>query len=192
MFWKTKLIVAIGAAVFGGLFLVQAPRSESGPELKIGFVDIFKVRSLSKKHVALVKELNEEKKRLADRLIQGKKDIEKRVREELPLYEKRTPEAEKLETELELKAYSLKLEEKRLMGQMNRKHLDLLESYVRDLSEAVRSYGKKNGFAAIFLRKIVPEVSEVRDVINVNNLWVLYHDEALDVTDEIVKVLNQE
>jgi len=192
MFWKTKLIVAIGAAVFGGLFLVQTPRSESGPEIKIGFVNIFKVRRLSKKHTALLEKLNEEKKRLSDRWIQGKKNTEKRIREELPLYEKGTPEAAKLEHELRLKLYGLELEEKSLMAQMQRQHLELLESYVRDLNEAVQSYGKKNGFTAIFLRKEIPEVSQPQDVISVNNLWVLYHDEALDITDEIIKVLNKE
>jgi len=192
MFWKTNVIVAIGAAVFGGLFLVQTPRSESGPEIKIGFVNLFKVRSLSKKHAGLIRKLDAEKKRMETKIREDKMRIQKRAREELPLYERGTPEAETLERELLIEEYRIKIEEKSTEAKLRRQHMKLADGYVQDLQKVVGDYGRKNGYTVILLCRDTFRVNDTQDLISVNSWWVLYHDAALDVTDEIVKIMNQE
>ena len=197
MFWKSRGLSVHGLAVLiailvAGLIVSEASVGGSEPPVKIGFVNIFKVQGNTKKQVELIKalsmKLEQEQKALRDRRIKN----EKRYREELPLYEKGSPERENLEKEIKIEDQTLKIENQMLRVRFSRGEARLYEEFLKDLYKTLDAYAEANSFSAIFLRRRVTKIESPEDVTNANNQWVLYHNKALDLTDEVITIMNKE
>ncbi len=196
MFGKSRGLpvhwLAISIAILvAGLIVSEASVGGTEPPVKIGFVNIFKVRGKSKKQVQLLQEfgkkIEQQQKALQDR---GAKN-EKRLREELPLYEKGTKEREDLFVKIKIEDQSLKIENQMLRDRYNVGKARLFEDFLKDLYKKLDAFGEANGFSAIFLQRRVTKIESADDLLYANSQWVLYHNKALDLTDEVITIMNK-
>jgi len=192
MFSRSHLLVAVGAALVVGLLLSDASVGESAPPVKIGFVNIFKVRSKSNAQTKLIKmfqaEIDLQRKKLKNRSLKNKKLL----REEVPLFEEGTPDQEKLLRRIDLENYTINLEEKALRKRVLKEDYRIMEEFMNELSRVVDTYAEANGYSAIFLHRPMAGIKSEGDRLNACNQWVLTRNKALDLTDEVIKIMNKE
>ena len=191
MMVKTNVLAALLGVLGGGFLLTDPAPGPAAAELKIGFVDMFKVRSASKHVDALVKKFEEDMNREQKAILERQETLKKQLREELPLYEEGSPEFEKLRLDLQIKEHRLKLEKQQLLNKIKRGELRVWEDFMTRLQQVVGEWGGKNGYSAVLLERPVNQVRSSDDLMAAVNQWVLYRDKALDVTDEIIKVFDQ-
>lgn len=164
----------VGVIVFLVLSLGLSYRAEAGESLKIGYVDVGAVIDRYAKTHELEKALEKDKQ-------DKQKEIEGMAKE-----------IDKLEEQLKTKAPGLKEEKKKRRAEIIKEKKDkqrrLFREYdleikskvyaeqrelIKEIQKAVRSYGKGKGYTLIL-----------------DGRTVLYGLESLDLTGEIVKILN--
>lgn len=169
--------VVVGVAVFSllAVSLGLCYRAEAGENLKVGYVDVGAVLDRYAKRQELEKALEKEKQT-------KQKEIDEKLKE-----------MEKLEKELEAKASLLKEEEKqqreKIIKEKRKEHLRLFQQsqleirdwalqqqreIFKEIQEAIRSYGQENNYTLIL-----------------DGREVLYGLEELDLTDQIINLLNK-
>ena len=103
MVGKVSLLLAAGAVLLGGAVLVQdppKPPADAMPAVKIGFVDMFRVQEQSARQKEAFGKLQEQTMQDKQGLEKRVTDLQKKQREELPLFEEGSPEFEKLRVEI--------------------------------------------------------------------------------------------
>jgi len=140
-------------------------------DLKIGYVDIFKVFNDYEKTKEYDEKL-EAKKKGVEKKLEKKKETIERLQGKLDLLKegKRAKEEEKLNKEL--KEY--RDLEREAFTDIKKERDERMKDIVEDIDVIVKDYAKKNGFRLI-----------------VNSNVVLYGAKAMDVTDEILKISNK-
>lgn len=185
-----NVFLGLCALAFGGAIVVQ-PFGGSGQSGKIGFIDMQRARDQSKSQIALVEQLEKRFKAEGERLQAAEEALLKRRREDLPVYVKGSPEWEKLFIELRLEDERLKILKKLLRGKIQDEQVAMLEAYFAQVTAKAKQYADANGYDAIFMKRSLPKVGSDADLLSLQNQWVLHSSDAADVTDEIVKLLNQ-
>jgi outer membrane protein len=169
--WRTTTAGATGAlALVLGAGTVRA-------ELRIAVVDLQRALNecdAGKKAKDQVKakfeRSQDQLKRQRDDLDRLKEDYDKKalvVKEE---------ERRNLEKDLESRSLDFKRKYEDFQSDLKRTDAELTEQIVQDLYGIVRDYGAKNGYSL---------------VLETSSGVLLYHDAAVDVTDEIVKMHNR-
>ncbi|MBN2489592.1 MAG: OmpH family outer membrane protein [Planctomycetes bacterium] len=188
---KINVLAALLGVLGGGLVLVSPAPAPQEPAVKIGFVNIFKVRNASKQQEGLDQKLGAALEREQKAWQEREDKLGKQLREELPLYEKGSAEYNKLKLALQLDEHRLKLEQQQILADYERQGLAVLEEFMKRLERVVGDYAAAHGFTAILLSRPVPAVKSREELQALNNQWVIYHDRSLDVTDDIIKVFDQ-
>jgi len=140
-------------------------------DLKIGYVDIFKVFNDYEKTKEYDEKL-EAKKNAAEAKLEKKKGAIEKLQGKLDLIKKgeRVKEEEKLNKEL--KEY--RDLEREAFTDIRKERDEKMKDIVEDIDVIIKDYAKKNGFDLI-----------------VNSNVVLYGAKAMDITDEILKISNK-
>lgn len=164
-----KKILVFWAAL--GL-LISFSLSSNSAELKIGYVDIFEIFNDYKKtkeyDAVLEKKKTDEEKKLDTK----REEIEK-MQGKLSLLKEKEKENEEAKVAQAKEEY-LELREQIFMN-LKEERDEKMKEIVEDINAVIADYAKNNGFDLI-----------------VNESAVLYGSKGLDITSEIMKLVNEE
>lgn len=160
-----KLLCIVAAIIFLGVISKSA-----FAEMKIGYVDSEKLineYSKTKTHVALMesklKEYESERNKKVDEI----KDIQNK----LSLLSEKEKEAKKNEIENKAKALDTFDQQKQL--DLRKEDFDKRKEIVEDITKVINDYGASQGYTIIF-----------------HDRALLFADKKLEVTDDVLKKLN--
>jgi outer membrane protein len=163
---KAKVIVVI---VFISLFFA-AGNALAESQGKIGYIDLSRSFDEYQKTKDFDKELEgkgDMKQDEREKLVQ---EIRK-MREELELMNKNA--REKKETDIESKIKSLQEFDQEAKTDLTKERDNMVKDILKEMSDVIKEYGEKNGYSII-----------------VNDRVLLYGDSGMDLTNEIIKILN--
>ncbi len=137
---------------------------------KIGYIDLSRSFDEYQKTKDFDKELEAKgdmKQKARENVVQ---EIRK-MREELELMNKNA--REKKEADIEAKIKSLQDFDQEAKTDLTKERDNMVKDILKEMSDVIKEYGKKNGYSII-----------------VNDRVLLYGDSGIDLTNEIVKILN--
>ncbi|OIO33534.1 MAG: hypothetical protein AUJ70_03115 [Candidatus Omnitrophica bacterium CG1_02_40_15] len=162
-----KILTAILISIF--LFSIATPVfSES--QGKIGYIDLSRSFDEYQKTKDFDKELEAKgdmKQKEREQVVQ---EIRK-MREELELMNKNS--REKKEIDIEAKIKSLQDFDQEAKLDLTKDRDNMVKDILKEMSDVIKEYGEKNGYSII-----------------VNDRVLLYGDHGMDLTNEIIKILN--
>ena len=162
-----KILTAILISAF--LLSISAP-AYSEPQGKIGYIDLSRSFDEYQKTKDFDKELEgkgDMKQQEREKLVQ---DIRK-MREELELMNKTA--REKKEADIESKIKSLQEFDQEAKTDLTKDRDNMVKDILKEMSDVIKEYGEKNGYSIV-----------------VNDRVLLYGDSSMNLTDEIIKILN--
>jgi len=153
------------------LFLGSFSFNSFSKDLKIGYVNIFKVFNaydktkkyddmIAKEKTAKEKELDAQKKKITD------------MNDKLSLLKADAQKKQKSKLTEEVKKY--RQMERTIYVDLKKKRDTKMKEIVNDINKVIEIYAKKKGFSYIF-----------------NNTAILYGNKKADVTDDIIKKVNE-
>ena len=159
-----------------GCLLVVAMTMSFSPvcfakDMKIGYVDIFKVFNDYEKTKEYDEKL-EAKKDVAEKKLEKKKEAIMKFQGKLDLLKEGEKAKEEEKLSKELKEY--RDLEREAFTDIRKERDEKMKDIVEDIDKIIKDYAKKNGFNLI-----------------INSNAVLYGAKAMDVTDEILKISNK-
>lgn len=137
---------------------------------KIGYIDLSRSFDEYKKTKDFDKELESKgdmKQQEREKVVQ---EIRK-MREELELMNKSA--REKKETDIEAKIKSLQDFDQEAKTDLTKERDNMVKDILKEMSDVIKEYGEKNGYSIIL-----------------NDRVLLYGDSGMDLTNEIIKILN--
>lgn len=140
-------------------------------DMKIGYVDIFKVFNDYEKTKEYDDKL-EVKKNAAEKKLENKKETIEKLQGKLDLLKESEKAKEAKKLSKELKEY--RDLEREVFTDIRKERDEKMKDIVEDIDKIIKDYAKKNGFELI-----------------INSNAVLYGVKAMDVTDEILKISNK-
>jgi len=158
-------------AVVIGIFVFLFSFDVYSQKLKIGYVDIFKLFNQYKKTQDYDKILESERNK-KEKLLEEKKEKIKKMQEKLSLLNEK--EQEKQRKKIMQVAEEYKKMEREFYLDLKKERDEKMKEIVEDIKQVIDDYGKKHGYQIIF-----------------NKGAVLYGEEGLDLTDTILKIMNQ-
>ena len=189
------LVVAGAFAVFpafrGGAGASFASPPDPAPTA-IGFVDVDEVM----KNYAKTKELQTKIRGDRDKEL---KELEERSqklskqKDELDLLTKGTAAYQKADMDIRKEAFSIKLEEERINKDADEKVWRAYRDIYHDINNTIGEIAKKRGLAAVFMKSSseIEGKSEPEIIQKILLRQVLWNDESLDVTKDLVEALNK-
>ena len=138
---------------------------------KIGYIDLSKSFDEYQKTKDFDKELEKKgdmKQGEREKLVQ---DVRK-MREELELMNKSA--REKKEADIEAKIKSLQEFDQEAKTDLTKERDNMVKDILKEMSDVIKEYGQKNGYSIIL-----------------NDRVLLYGDSGMDLTNEIIKILNE-
>jgi len=159
---KILILSLLGIFLFTGIGFAQGE--------KVGFVDLSRSFDEYSKTKDFDKELEAKgdvKQGQREKLV---KEIRK-MRDELELMNERAKEAK--EVDIEAKIKSLQGFDQEAKTELTKERDDMVRDILKVMNAVIREYGEQNGFSIIL-----------------NDRVLLYGDRALDITDDIIGILN--
>jgi len=137
---------------------------------KIGYIDL----SRSFDEYQKTKDFDKELENKGDMKQQAREKVVQEIRkmkEELELMNKTA--REKKEADIEAKIKSLQDFDQEAKTDLTRERDNMVKDILKEMSDVIKEYGEKNGYSII-----------------VNDRVLLYGDAGMDLTNEIIKILN--
>ena len=138
---------------------------------KVGFVDLSRAFDEYQKTKGFDKELEKKgdlKQEQREKLV---KEIRK-MRDELELMNEKARKIR--EQDVEAKISSLQQFDREAKAELTKERDDMVRDILREMNTIIQEYGKSHGYSIIL-----------------NDRVLLYGDKVLDLTDEIVRILNE-
>lgn len=160
-------------------------------DFKIGIVDISSVFEKYQKRIDLDTELKEQEKGFQDEINKKRKEIID-LDEETQLLDLGSESRSKNENLLERKNVELEGYAKFAERQLLKKYKDFFENIYEEVVLKVEEIGKQEGFDLI-IKKEEPDlksgqISDLQFKIGIRT--VLYHSESVDITTDVIDILN--
>ena len=140
-------------------------------DLKIGYVDIFKVFNDYDKTKSYDTKL-EAKKKAAEKKLEAKKILIEKMQQKLSVLKESQKKAEEEKIRKEVEAYQ-ELNREAFVD-IKRERDEKMKEIIEDINAVIKEYAKKNSFDLV-----------------INQSSILYGDKLMDVTSEILKISNQ-
>ncbi len=174
-------------AVAASLCAAAPARAQQAAPIKLGVVDLAKVFKGYKKSAELEKRINAERDALKAELDAIKKKISD-LNKELDLLDFGSPTYQKKEEEKARAVGLYELKKRRLEDRIKRRWEEYNVALLDDINAVVAEYGKQHGYTLIF--KVDTEPSKDQKLLaGLRN--VLYFAQTIDITNDIVTILNR-
>ncbi len=165
-----------------GLLLVAASQESATP--RIAVVHLNQVFEGYHKKGNLEKELNEVRNALQQTISKMEKSLSQ-IRSQMELLDKETSRYRELEKNARHLREDLKYEQRNAAEKLQRKKAEFHEKLLQEIRTVILSYGREHGYSLI-LQKEFTLSADARS-------WhsVLYHAPDVDLTGQILAVLNE-
>jgi len=141
-------------------------------ELKIGYVNVFKVFNEYAKTKEYDEKLEKNKKE-AEKKLEAKKEAIEKLQNKLSLLKEKERSSEEEKMKKEITEY--RETERKALIDIKKERDEKMKEIIEDINKVVEDYAKKNKFDLI-----------------VNESSVLYGDKAMDITSDIMKLANKQ
>ncbi len=160
---KILTVALIGLFLFSGLAFAQ--------EAKIGFVDLSKSFDEYQK----TKDFDKDLEKRGDIKQQEREKIVKQIRKLRDEAELLNEKAKgKKEEDIETQIRSLQEFDQEAKSELTKERDDMVRDILKEMNAVIQKYGENNGYSIIL-----------------NDRVLLYGGKTLDITDEIIKILNK-
>ncbi|MEN8149923.1 MAG: OmpH family outer membrane protein [Planctomycetota bacterium] len=187
---KPVTLVLAAMLVAGALAGTAASQAVFAPA-KIGFVEVTKVFQGYRRVGEIEQRAVEDIKRIDEALMVRFNELKKRSAE-LGILLEGTAEYRKLQRELEREKFQLEWDQKDQKEAVARAHVKGLSQIYTEIKNEAENFARRSGLNGVFLVNVVPR--EPRNPQELQMLIashpVLYWDKGLDLTDEILKIMN--
>ncbi|MFH0762521.1 MAG: OmpH family outer membrane protein [Candidatus Omnitrophota bacterium] len=158
------------AVVLAGCFVMSLMLGAAQAADKFAYVDLSRAFSEYKKTKDYDKSLGEKEKKYTDERDKKVNEI-KQFEEKMNLLSDKKKEAQKQELEKKIKDFQEydRLQQTDLRKEQDEKMKDILQ----DIEDAVKAYSSKEGYTMVF-----------------NDRVLVFQDKRLEITDEVIKILN--
>lgn len=196
--------LAAAAMVLAGCVLL-APRAlfaqdpapgggEAAPKtLKIGFADIKKIIDKYERTKTLEADIDRFRIAKSDEIKEKQAKL-KEVQDDLKvlnpgsrMYFEKMKQARRMQMEIEYAEDELKVD-------LQQQLLKATKDIYADITRQIQTYAEKNGFHVIFKVETgdIESESKAELILKINSRGVLYYDPALEVTDALIRIMNEE
>jgi outer membrane protein len=165
-----------------------AASAQQAPGIKVGVVDLAKVFKGYKKSAELEERINGERDDLKGQLDELKKSISD-LNKELDLLDFGSPSYQDKEEQKARAVGLYELKKRRLEDQIKRRWEEYNVQLLDDIGEVVSTYGKENAYTLI-LKVDTQPAEEQKLLAGLKN--VLYFADQIDITGDIVAILNRQ
>jgi outer membrane protein len=141
-------------------------------ELKIGYVNVFKVFNEYAKTKEYDEKLEKNKKE-AEKKLEAKKETIEKLQNKLSLLKEKERSSEEEKMKKEITEY--RETERKALIDIKKERDEKMKEIIEDINKVVEDYAKKNKFDLV-----------------VNESSVLYGDKAMDITSDIMKLANKQ
>lgn len=189
--------LAIAAAFAAGSFSRGAGTSAlaappAPAPTAVGFVDVDEVM----KGYAKTKDLQAKIRGDRDAELKGLEARSQKLqqqKDELELLTRGTAAWQKADMDIRKEAFAIKLEEERINKDADEKVWRAYRDIYHDINSAIGEIAKKKGLAAVFMRSTaeIEGKSEPEIIQKILLRQVLWSDDSLDVTKDLVEALNK-
>ena len=171
---RIALSVLAGFAAATALAQTEAAPASHAPRIGVIWVErLVQDSALGKEAFARVKKLNDQKKEEADKLARELRDMEQKLADQgASLTDDKREQLQKTYQEKAIAFKRFNDDAQRILEEAQKKELEQLEKRVLPVIQQV---GKERGFTVIF---------------NKFNAGLVYADEGVDVTDDVLKRFN--
>jgi len=168
-----------------------AKTAAAAKPIKIAVVRVSTVFEKYAKRADLDRRMRSERQKKID-IIREREKAVRRLEDQIKLFDLGAAGRRKLEDQLERKRIELETYRKLVAKTSARQYMDYTRELYEDICTAVEQYAKRQGYDLVL--KIGDQQINA-DSINMLQLkielsTVLYHSDALDITDRIIKILN--
>lgn len=186
------IVVAVVIMIIGAYSILGQPAKPEAKPLKIGVINMVEVFNKSKKREQFTGQLEIERKAEEAKI----KHMESQMMELEKQIKVMNPSSElRQEKEMTLKILSMQYENrvKRWNQRINKQVNEQTSLLYNEIRDVIDKYAQENGFTLILksdplrLEKESNESAERR----INIRGVLYHHNTIDLTEKIIKVLNE-
>jgi Skp family chaperone for outer membrane proteins len=180
----------IVVALFGAC--LAALGWQGGRDFEIGFVQLERVINEYDKNAELSRRLTEELDARRAELEKDKERIEMK-KEELQLLARDSQKYRDSLLEIQVEEFRLEARLKDLQRSLDSKKIEGWKELFRDISKAAESIAKQKGLRALLVvnRGELAGTNDQDIMSQISLRQVLYADETLDVTDEVLEMLNR-
>jgi len=141
-------------------------------ELKIGYVNVFKVFNEYAKTKEYDEKLEKNKKE-AEKKLEAKKETIEKLQNKLSLLKEKERSSEEEKMKKEITEY--RETERKALIDIKKERDEKMKEIIEDINKVVEDYAKKNKFDLV-----------------VNESSVLYGDKTMDITSDIMKLANKQ
>lgn len=167
------LVVAIASLVCG-----ITPYAEAEDSLKVGYIDLSKIFDQYTKTQVSSLALEEEGKARQEDEAKMRAEI-RRLKDELELLSEKGKEKKLAEIDTKIKQLKDFIEESR--NELTGKTRSIMREIMEDIETVIEEYGKSKNYDLVL---------NDNSVLPYSHRAVLYHHESMDLTNEIIKILN--
>jgi Skp family chaperone for outer membrane proteins len=187
-------MVAAVCLLWTSALLAQDPPKEGGGEkpLKIGFANIKQIIDNYKRTQTIEGEIDRFREQQSDAIEQQVKQA-KALADEIKilnpgtrLYVSKRKKLKRMENEIKMLEEELRLD-------LQLKLLKATKQIYEDISDQIGTFAKEKGYSVIFKveKGEIESESKAELILKINSRGVLYYDRALEITEEITKIMNE-
>jgi Skp family chaperone for outer membrane proteins len=173
------------------LGLLAAPISAQDKNFPIAVVNLDKVFNGYKKHAARLQPIREGAKELDESVQIRQVEMEtaaNQLRKAMP----GSPEQLRLQQQLIKLQNDLRIYLETERQKLQKSEVSALIATQKDVDEQIKITSKERGFKLVLRQYPPPEVNQpLQEVVKNLNRDVVYYEDALDITDEVLEALNE-
>ncbi len=193
---RKRYIVLWACLIFAFVFFSLRSLSQEAspkPSLKIGVVDMSRVFDAYKKRGDYNSALEEFRRQKAQEIESRREEIN-RLRDRIQLLAPGSEERKNEEENLSKKRLEFETGARLAAREVDEKYRDFLAEIYGDISDEVRRFGVENGYDLMLkteaLQTDTSSTAELKLRLSIQK--ILYYSSQLDVTEQIIEVLNRE
>lgn len=185
------LLVAVVAAVIGGMGAAGALSQQVPLPTQIGYIDVGRAWTEYRKRGDIEKKLNEDAQTIENAFTKRREEIEE-LKEQIATLNPNSDEFQNLAREIDVKTFLLKRDHEAALVGIDREARKKKGLLYREICLEAGAYAEANGLAAVMLwDPLKQDFAERGDLeLVMNTRTVLWRSDRLDITNDVIEVLN--
>jgi len=188
----TPMVLILAVLLTAGVFAGSAASQARFTPAKLAFVDIGRVFNEYAKASDIQQQVKDELRSINKALADRVEELRKR-RGELEIALPGTPEFRQKQRELDRAAFALKWDEKDQKGALERRMVTRMSHVYTEILHEAENFAVRNGLQGVYMVNTIDMKARTRAELQllIASRPVLYWEKGLDITDDLLKVMNE-
>jgi len=188
----TPMLLVLAVLLTAGVFVGSAASQAVFAPAKIAFVDVGRVFKEYAKAQDIQQQVKAEIQKINQALAGRVEELKKR-RGELELLLPGTPEYRQKQRELDRDAFAVEWDEKDQKGTLERSMIKRMSHVYTEIRHEAENFARRNGLQGVYMVNTYDLQARSQEELQVliASRPVLYWEKGLDITDDILRVMNE-